>query len=482
MTNDYLTKVKTVPYLCLLIFLTSCTSPTGFQVTKIGDTVIDFEALTIDGQYGQSINGQAYQQDILASHLGFQYVAYYDANRHVCLGKRKLPDGDWEILKLTDYTFATDNAHNTISMGLCPGDGTLHLAFDHHNDSLHYRVSRRDVVSSPEDVKWDSSLFGPVVSELGQERPVGLTYPRFHQTPEGALQIHYRHGGFGNGDRMFIDYDPVDALWKNARLVDSREGRYEDEIGVSDNRSSYPNDYNYGPQGKLHATWVWRENGEAANHDLMYAYSEDNGKTWKNNDGEQITGPPRVDTPGITVVNIGRTMGLMNTNGQVIDSQGRVHVVAWHSTEETLSNAGSRPGESIWGPPEARRYFHYWRDTDGTWQHFEIPWIAGNRPKLFVDREDNLYMIFGIPQKPGPMDHDIFFTEGNLVFAGATADSRWMDWRIIHTEEGPFLNEMLYDRYRWEKEGILSVIVQESPANAGEPTHLHVVDIRLEYN
>ena len=49
---------------------------------------------------------------------GYQYVAYYNTSLHVCVARRQLPDGDWEKLELTDYTFAGGNdAHNIISMG-----------------------------------------------------------------------------------------------------------------------------------------------------------------------------------------------------------------------------------------------------------------------------------------------------------------------------------------------------------------------------
>jgi BNR repeat-containing family member len=48
----------------------------------------------------------------------------------VVLGRRSLPTGAWSTLELTDYTLAADDAHNTISLGVCPGDGTLHLSFD----------------------------------------------------------------------------------------------------------------------------------------------------------------------------------------------------------------------------------------------------------------------------------------------------------------------------------------------------------------
>ena len=156
----------------------------------------------------------------------------------------------------------------------------------------------------------------------------------------------------------------------------------------------------------------------------------------------------------------------MNTHGQAVDSRGRIHAVMWHCTDESLQAAGSKPGDSRWGPPQARRYHHYWRDESGAWQHTEIPWVAGNRPKLFVGRQDTLYLIYG--------------KRGALEIAAATARSKWTDWKVIHTESGPFGNEMLGDRYRWKRDGVLSVMVQGTPNKDHEPTPLRILDFSPE--
>ena len=165
-------------------------------------------------------------------------------------------------------------------------------------------------------------------------------------------------------------------------------------MGKSGTRCSYPNGYDYGPRGSLHVTWVWRESSQGANHDLMYAYSQDRGKTWRNNRGEPLPEPPGVASPAVKVVDINRALGLMNTHGQAVDSQGRIHTVMWHCTEQSLRAAGSKPGQHRWGPPEARRYHHYWRHGDAVWQHGDLPMVAGNRPKLFMDEEDNAYLVY----------------------------------------------------------------------------------------
>jgi len=473
---NYTVKPGMLLGLALLLAVESCPTFAVIKVAGVGDSLLDPQALTIKGGFGQCINGLSFQQDAVVSHKGYQYVAYYDSQRHVCLARRKLPAGQWRTIRFTDYDFKSNDSHNIISMGISPQDGTIHMAFDHHGHALHYRASQAKVASEPENVIWDASLFGRVASELEAEKPIRITYPRFWQTPDGGLQFCYRRGGSGNGDRMLVDYDAAEGKWTGTRQIDSGKGQFTDALGSSGSRCSYPNGYNYDPKGKLHATWVWRESSQGANHDLMYAYSEDRGKTWLNNAGQRLPEPPGVNSPGITVFNISRTCGLMNTHGQAVDSQGRLHVVMWHCTEESLKAAGSRPGEHRWGPPEARRYFHYWRDRRGRWHRTQIQGVSGSRPKIFMDSRDNAYMIYSNRVRPSGMADGHLLTRGQLVIAAAEAQNRWNDWKVIHTEDGPFVNEMLGDPYRWKKDAVLSIMVQESPKQAHEATPLRVLD------
>ena len=182
-----------------------------------------------------------------------------------------------------------------------------------------------------------------------------------------------------------------------------------------------PNGYTYDAQDRLHVTWVWRERTQGANHDLQYAFSEDRGYTWRNSQG-QIVGDSRkpnqvirLDSPGITVVPIAREHYLMNTHGQAVDSHGRIHTVMWHATAATLAQARDKP-QGQFGPADARRYHHYWRGDDGTWQHTELPGVAGNRPKLFFDKQDTALLIFSGRQPEAELDsRSVYFNQGALI-------------------------------------------------------------------
>ncbi|UMB54147.1 BNR repeat-containing protein [Lutibacter sp. A64] len=447
------------------------------QVKVINESIsnVDESALNFDGKYSSAINGRTFQKDALISHKGYQYVVYYNSERRVCISRRSLPNGEWKTIRFMDYHFKSSDSHNAISMGICPNDGTIHVAFDHHVDTLHYRVSIKGLANNPKTMKWDASSFGPILPELEKGKPFKLTYPKFWQTPEGNLQFNYRVRGSGNGDRMLVDYNAAIGKWENTRQIDSAEGIFKDALGVSDSRCSYPNGYDYDNEGTLHATWVWRENSQGANHDLVYVYSKDKGNTWKNNVGKSLKEIPQVNSEGIVVAPIRRELGLMNDHGQAIDSKNRIHVVMYHSTEKTIKDSGSVLGASRWGPGEARRYHHYWRDVNGQWQHFEMDLKVGNRPKVFVDNQDNLIMIYAGSNNLVIENNDQ--DNRDLIIAVATAKNNWKDWHIQHTVKGPYMNDMLGDFYRWKEESVLSVILQDVPNGNKESSTLKVVDL-----
>ncbi len=64
--------------------------------------------------------------------------------------------------------------------------------------------------------------------------------------------------------------------------------------------------------------------------------------------------------------------------------------------------------------------------------------------------------------------------------ATAVCASKWTDWKIVHVQKGPFLAGMLGDPYRWKSEGVLSVMVQESPEKPHQATPLRILDFSVQ--
>ena len=64
-------------------------------------------------------------------------------------------------------------------------------------------------------------------------------------------------------------------------------------------------------------------------------------------------------------------------------------------------------------------------------------------------------------------------------YDGSVGRDRLPEFPLAHTEPGPFVNEMLGDRVRWTEEGVLSIMVQDTPVQPHEPTPLRVLDFTV---
>ena len=438
-----------------------------FDPLYLGFSEVD-QGLTFDDPSFATIpNAVAHTQDMVVSHAGWQYVAYWDADRRLTVARRELPAIHWEVLAFDDYSIAGQDAHNAVSIGICPGDGTIHLAFDHHTDPLHYRRSAPRAASEPALVAWEASLFGPVVDVLdpAHGKVTSVTYPRFFPTPDGGLQLVYRQFGSGNGRLRLVDYDAAAGSWSNDRVFIERTGPHADPLGgSSSSRNPYLNRIAYDDQGTLHATWTWREKAPVPyNRDIAYAYSEDGGTVWFNG-ADQVIADTSAGTaidaqsPGIRAVELGAEYGLMNSQAQVVDGRGRVHVVMYHKDE---------PDDVVsYGNVFNSHYNHYWRDADGVWRSFRLATI-GNRPKLFAGAHGDLVLAY---RAPG----------GDLRLDRATPEGDYLDWTTAASFPGGFGTSAQGDHPRFESSGVLSVAVQESPAAPGAPSSLGVIDAVLE--
>ena len=92
------------------------------------------------------INSNSFQQNAIVTVNGWQYTTFYTeriGQKHagaifVNVSRRRvdrdLENSSWETLIFNDYEQTVDDGHNTISIGVCRGDGTAHVAFDHHCD------------------------------------------------------------------------------------------------------------------------------------------------------------------------------------------------------------------------------------------------------------------------------------------------------------------------------------------------------------
>src|SRR6188768_585350 len=141
----------------------------------IGDLQAQKKVSTVGlGWANTSVNTAVFRKNALVTHGNIQYAAYYDADSLLTLAKRKLGDENWEIER-SSYKGNVRDAHNAISI-MVDGEGYLHVAWDHHNNSLNYCMG-----AEPGSLVLTEKRI--MIGE-GEGR---VTYPEFHRLPSGDL-------------------------------------------------------------------------------------------------------------------------------------------------------------------------------------------------------------------------------------------------------------------------------------------------------
>lgn len=468
----------------IAIFILHSISPAAAQltVTPLNDMVLDPNALVLGtgGNFARTINGRTFQQEALITHQGYQFSTWYHngnngADLNIYLSRRDLTGNTWETID-TGYDMINGNqnwdAHNAISMGIS-GDGRIHMAYDHHVDELRYLTTSAGFATSSSST-WNQANFELERNSLnfnGTTIPK-VTYPRFTSVGND-LAFTYRDRSSSNGDHYIANYDSQTGLWNSTmKFTDGQVGTYVDIDGNSSTRrNAYLNGVDVDSQGRMHITWTWRENTPNANHDVNYAYSDNNGLTWNNNAGTSLGSTITLNSPGIEVVDLDIRQALINQQGQVVDSEGGVHALLRHRRQEP--GFEWQPGDGAFDATDAA-YHHYYRNpSTGVWSSSRLPVDepVGARPKIGVDPDGNLFGVY---------------TSGNdLIITGAAkTGGGFSDWEILYTESAyNFEGEPLLDPVRLTEEGILSVFLQEratnSPVNTPTQSPLHVLEYSI---
>jgi hypothetical protein len=256
---------------------------------------------------------------------GYQFIAYYDAERRIVVAGRRLstepsaahdawtrvrPDGR-PVPKRDHPSNAVGwDSHNSLQLAL-DRDGNLHLSGNMHADPLVYYRTR---------VPFDLATLERLDRMTG-DREDKTTYPNFFQNTAGDLLFRYRDGGSGNGSDYYNIYDSTQRTWNRFLDTPLHDGEGE--------RNAYATTPLMGPDGRFHMVWVWRETPDAAtNHTLSYARSRDL-LHWETSAGQPIVRPITlaksdiVDAakPGGGLINMVRDLGF--------DAQGRP-LVSYH--------------------------------------------------------------------------------------------------------------------------------------------------------
>jgi len=393
-----------------------------------------------EGYSATSVNAVIFRKNSLFTHDNFQFIAFYDPDGRVVLGKRTLGSEDWE-LQTTQFTGDVLNAHNSISIAV-DGDGYLHMAWNHHNKPLNYARS-----TDPGSL----SMTDPIrPGSLNAEHRV--TYPEFYRLPDGDLLFMYRHGSSGDGFQVLHHYDLNSQTWSllHEQLID----------GLGEVNPYWQTTID--DHGTLHLSWTWRRHpGVESNHDIAYARSKDGGKTWEKTTGEVYELPITPETAEYAL-RIPENSSLMNQTSMAADSQGRPYIVNYWRPE----------GGSV---PQYHLVFHdgdRWNvsQVGNLTQEFEL---AGggtmsppiSRPQIAVDTSgdrDRAYLIFRAEER------------GRKVSVAINDDLEKDDWRFFDlTGFSVFAWEPTFDTELWQRDKKLHIYVQK----VGQLDHERPADV-----
>jgi hypothetical protein len=385
-----------------------------------------------EGWARSSVNASIFRQHSVVSHRDTQVAAFYDGEARMVLARRRLGETRWETHR-TQYTGNVEDAHNAISIGI-DGRGILHVSWDHHGQPLNYA---RGVAPG-------ALQLGERLSMTGR-RESNVTYPQFFHLANGDLVFVYRDGGSGKGDVLLNRYDRTSATWRALQhpLIDG-EGA----------RNAYVNQVAIDARGGWHISWCWRETPDVAtNHDIQYAYSPDEGRTWQTTSGQPYVLPITLAT-GETVAAVPTGRDLINQTSMTIDGRGRPVIasywrpvdsavpqyhVAWHDGRAwQVRQVGARDQAFTLGGRGTRR-------------------IPISRPQVVAGRGHTLHVIFRDRAR------------GGGVSVATTTDPDRRRWDVREIDARPVGQwEPTYDPVAWSQAGTLHLLHQVVGQGDGE--------------
>ncbi len=387
-----------------------------------------------DGWANNSVNVTVFRKNSLFTYKDTQFIAYYDNDGFLILGKRKLPKGEW-ILHKTQYTGNVSDAHNSISI-MADGGGYLHVSWDHHGHPLRYAKS-----------------IAPLSLELGDKQSMtgeleeNVTYPEFYKMPNGDLIFIYRDGQSGKGNLVLNRYNVKTKIWNQLQknLIDGEGKRNAYAQSCIDN------------QGVIHISWVWRETPDVAtNHDLCYAKSLDGGITWMNSMGEIYILPIIAETSEYAAL-IPQNSELINQTAMTTDSKGNPYIATYWRE----SNSDIPQYHIVYNRDHEWKVMNLnFRNTSFSLKGGGTKRIPISRPQLIVDtkgKNTNLFLVFRDEERGGKV---------SMAVCQDLNTNKWAIRDLTDFSVGSW--EPSFDTELWRNKKQLHIFVQKADQVDGE--------------
>lgn len=401
---------------------TSSAQSTKFQVNELGQAWA-----------GNSVNTVIFRHHGILTHDNFQFTAFYDSNEQLRVVKRCLITNRINH-HVIEGKYNVKDAHNSISLGI-DKNGYLHIAYDHHVNDLSYRRS-----DQPMDIEnWSETL------KMTGVRETRVTYPTFLINPvDKSLLFLYRVGGSIKGKACMKLYNASTQQWSD--LPDCILSGFDQSPWTS---NPYWNHPAFDDNGRMHLSYAWRNHfidGIINNLGIDYTYSENNGLYWHTTKGYQLRTPiTQVNSEKVWAVPAGAN--LINQTSMAIDSHGRPHIVYYANDINDIP-----------------QYQHLWFDGK-KWKNSVISYrtekflltgagtlkIPISRPEIVINEENIVYIIFRGDLTNEQMSVQVLYPP-DYEYHEANLFTLW-DQPLGYAEP-------IIDRMRWNKENILSMLIQ----------------------
>ncbi len=401
-----------------------------------------------EGWAKNSINTVIFRKNSLSSNDSVQFIAYYDPNGFLVLGKRKLTSNQWEI-NTTQYRGNVRDAHNSASIEL-DRDGYLHVSWDHHNNELRYA---RSITPGSLELTEKIEMMGSLENVV--------SYPEFHKSTIGDLYFFYRDGGSGNGNLVINKYKADTQIWERIQtnLIDGEGQRNAYWQAAIDQ------------DGTIHISWVWRESPDvASNNDLCYAKSTNGGKTWMNSKGDTYTLPITKSSAEV-IQTIPQNSELINQTSMTTDKKGNPFIVSYWKPQGSVI-----PQFQI--VYLSKNKWHHedleFRKTPFSLSGMGTKQIPISRPQIVVSKKD-VFVIF----RDAERDNKVSIAQNRPPFK--------KEWTISdYTTAGYDAWKPTLDPWKWKNDQIISLFIQKTTQVDGEglsdkeSASVEVLDLELK--
>ena len=414
MNSSFLTLHKLIVLLLGFTFI-------GCNSLKVEESVVGL------GWSNNSVNTVVFRNSAVVSTNEYQFTAYYNPEGYLILAKRRLNSNTWKIKK-TAYKGNVKDAHNTISIAM-DADGFLHVSWDQHNTKLRYARSK-----FPLELELTEELS---MTGLQEDK---VTYPEFHNLPNGKLLFCYRSGESGRGNMVINSYDVETNKWTQLQnnLLDGEEKRSAYWQTAIDSL------------GNIHLSWVWRETWDvSSNHDMCYAISKDGGITWEQSNGKKYELPITQETAEIAW-EIPQKSSLINQTSMVVDKEGVPYIATYWNNDKSPQYKVVYLKDKQWKLLNTDfRKSSFYLGGGGTKR------IPISRPKIIIDSE-RIHLLFRDEER------------GNKILLASTLKNS-IQWNLKEiSKESVGQWEPNYDVDLWEKEKVLHIFSQKVTQLDGE--------------